>query len=108
MPKATKAESERRTEQVVMMLSEGASYSRIMRECAAEWGVCTRQIDVYIAKARKRLVEMFRVQREEFVAEQLTALADLADKATRDKQYSAAVGARAAYLRATGCDAPNR
>jgi hypothetical protein len=91
-----------------MMLSEGASYSRIMRECSAEWGICTRQIDVYIAKARKRLVAMFKVQREEFVAEQLTALADLADKATRDRQYSAAVGARSAYLRATGCDTPNR
>lgn len=109
MPKATRAESERRVQMVFEQLCTGASRASIVRHLAENGvSVCDRQIDNYVREARKRLVETFKLSREEFVSEQLTALAHLAELATKDRQYSAAVGARAAIMRAVGADSPNR
>lgn len=109
MPKATKAETERRVQLVFEMLCTGCSRPSILRGLA-EAGVscCDRSVDNYIREARKRLVDTFKLSREEFVSEQLTALAHLAELATKDRQYSAAVGARAAIMRAVGADSPHR
>jgi hypothetical protein len=91
------------------LLCTGASRNTIV-QTLRENGVtvCDSQIDRYTKDARKRLVDTFKLSREEFVSEQLTALAHLAELATKDRQYSAAVGARAAIMRAVGADSPHR
>lgn len=105
--RVTNAEVEKRVQLVFELICEGAAHRRIM-QTLAENGVhvSDRQCAEYEAKARKRLVEVFKVRREEFAAEQLSALIHLADVATRDRQYSAACGARIAATRMLGIDAP--
>jgi len=103
--RATDTEVERRIERTVELLCEGAARNRIVRTLKEEAGVESGVVDrIYIPRARKRLVEMFRVKREEFVAEQLVAMQHIADKAIESGQLSAAVGARACILRVTGAD----
>jgi hypothetical protein len=109
VPKATRAEFERRVQLVFEQLCKGASRASIMQHLADNGvSVCERQFANYMKEARTRLVETFKLSREEFVSEQLTALAHLAELATKDRQYSAAVGARAAIMRAVGADSPHR
>lgn len=86
------------------MLLEVKSSGTIARTLAEEYGVSTRQAEDYLAHARKRLVELYRVKREEMAAAQLTKLEALAELAARDKQYSAAVGAMAAANRMMSLD----
>jgi hypothetical protein len=103
--RSTEAEIERRIERVVELLCEGAARNRICRTLYEETGVSSGPVDqIYIPRARARLVEMFRVKREEFVAQQLVAMEHIADKAIESGQLSAAVGARACILRVTGAD----
>lgn len=105
--RATKAEIEKRVQLVFELICEGAAHRRIV-QTLAENGVhvSDRQVADYEAEARKRLMQIFKVRREEFAAEQLSALIHLADVATRDRQYSAACGARIAATRMLGIDAP--
>jgi hypothetical protein len=103
--RATDTEVERRIERVVELLCEGAARNRIVKTLEAETGVKPTVVDtIYIPRARARLVEMFRVKREDFVAQQLVAMEHIADKAIESGQLSAAVGARACILRVTGAD----
>ena len=103
--RATETEVERRIERVVELLCEGAARNRIVKTLGEETGVAPNTVDtIYIPRARARLVEMFRVKREDFVAEQLVAMQHIADKAVETGQLSAAVGARACILRVTGVD----
>jgi methylphosphotriester-DNA--protein-cysteine methyltransferase len=103
--RATETEVERRIERVVELLCEGAARNRICRTLREEVGVDPSTVDrIYIPRARARLVEMFRVKREDFVAQQLVAMEHIADKAIESGQLSAAVGARACILRVTGAD----
>jgi hypothetical protein len=103
--RATDTEVERRIERVVELLCEGAARNRIVKTLGEETGVKPTVVDtIYIPRARARLVEMFRVKREDFVAQQLVAMEHIADKAIESGQLSAAVGARACILRVTGAD----
>lgn len=88
-------------------MSQGAARWRLLRFAAEEgWGVSERQMDAYIAKATKIIAKQYEQEREKFVAVQLASLDDIADKATAERQYSAAVGARATILRVIGADSP--
>ena len=80
------------------------SSGTIARTLSEEYGVTTRQAEDYMAHARRRLVEMYKVKREEMAAAQLSKLEALAELAARDKQYSAAVGAMAAANRMMSLD----
>jgi methylase of polypeptide subunit release factors len=103
--RSTNTEIERRIERTVELLCEGASRNRICRTLQEETGVDFSTTDrIYIPRARTRLVEMFKVKREDFVAQQLVAMEHIADKAIESGQLSAAVGARACILRVTGAD----
>lgn len=105
--KGTKAEINARIHEITELLSQGAARWRIMRHAAEEgWGISERQMDTYISRATKLIAAQYEQEREQFVAVQLASLDDLADKATRDRQYSAAVGARATILRVIGADTP--
>lgn len=105
--KATKAVVEQRVSAVEELLSQGAARWRILRHASEEgWGLSDRQMDEYIRKATQRIALTFDQKREEFVARQLARLEHIADLATKERQYSAAVGAACAILRTVGADAP--
>ena len=105
--KATKAVVEQRISAVEELLSQGAARWRIVRYAAEEgWGLSERQLDTYIQRATRRIAATFDQKREEFVARQLARLEHIADLATKERQYSAAVGAACAILRTVGADAP--
>ena len=89
------------------LLSQGAARWRVLRYATEQgWGVSERTMDTYIQRATRLIAAQYEQERESFVAVQLASLDDLADKATKDRQYSAAVGARATILRVIGADAP--
>jgi len=104
--KATNAEVERRVQECLERISVGKPRRVIHAEICTKYGVGPDQADRYMAAARAILREMWNVRREDFVAEQMSALEHLADLATEGKQYSAAAGARATMARMVGVDAP--
>jgi len=105
--KANKAVVEQRISAVEELLSQGAARWRILRFAAEEgWGLSDRSMDHYIQKATARIAATFDQKRNEFVARQLARLEHIADLATKERQYSAAVGAACAILRTVGADAP--
>jgi proline dehydrogenase len=104
--KCTIVETERRVNECLELISVGKPRRKIHAEICAKYGVGPDQADRYMTAARKILREMWNVRREDFVAEQMSALEHLADLATEGKQYSAAAGARATMARMVGVDAP--
>ncbi len=103
----TKAVVNARVAAVEELLSQGAARWRILRFAADEgWGLSDRQMDEYIRKATHKIALTFDQKRDEFVARQLARLEHIADLATKERQYSAAVGAACAILRTVGADAP--
>ena len=105
--KSTNATINARIHEIVELLSQGAARWRVLRYATEQgWGVSERTMDTYIQRATKLIAAQYEQERENFVAVQLASLDDLADKATKDRQYSAAVGARATILRVVGADTP--
>ena len=105
--KSTNATINARVHEVAQLLSQGAARWRVLRYAAEQgWGLSDRTLDNYIQRATKLIAAQYEQEREQFVAVQLASLDDLADRATQDRQYSAAVGARCAILRVIGADTP--
>ena len=104
--RASGAEIERRICVAVKMLSECASSSRVAQTLSAETGVTERQAWEYVSAARKRLVEIYQMDRDECVANELLKLDHIADRATATGQLSAAVGAVGLKLRVIGAHTP--
>lgn len=103
----TKALVATRVAAIERLLSQGAARWRIQQFAADEgWGIAERTVDEYIRKATHNIALSFDEKREEFVARQLARLEHIADLATKERQYSAAVGAACAILRTVGADAP--
>lgn len=71
-----------------------------------ETGVSYRQVERYIAAATDRIVQSFKLKRENYVALELKKLDHLFDKAVSCNQLSAAVGASGLKLRVIGADSP--
>lgn len=91
MPKATRAEVERRVNEVYQMLVRQESYFSICRYAAEEWQCSTRQTDRYISRAK----ELIEVEQKEFRQralpygryQQLATLDQLFRKAYRDGDW---------------------
>jgi hypothetical protein len=104
--RCTDAEYERRVQECLELISVGKPRRVIHAQACSKYGVSGDQVDRYMDAARKILRKLWDVRREDFVAEQMSALEHLADLATEGKQYSAAAGARATMARMVGVDAP--
>lgn len=63
-PKATSAESEARTHQVLQWILNGASRYVVVRLCAEKWGIAERQASVYLARAHKLVATSLEADRE--------------------------------------------
>ena len=91
--KATNAEIDRRIHEVVKLLSSAKTNSYIMRFCAEEWGVKTRQAETYIQRARDIIRADYSVERNDFLGTRLALLDEIIEASIRTKQHSNAVGA---------------
>ena len=99
-----KAELDRRVTIAYEMILQVKSTGSIVQHLASETGVSIRQCHDYVAMARERLAEEYKIKREHMAATQLAKLESIAQLATQDKQYSAAVGAMAAANRMMSLD----
>lgn len=90
--KATNAEVEMRILRVYKMLARGYSRYEIHEYCRKEWGVKRGGVDIYMARARKRMKEDLECERDEFAAEIIASYRDLRRMAQEDKQHAVALG----------------
>lgn len=102
--RAPAVEIDRRVTLAYDQMIQGKASGTIARVLSEELGVTPRQVEEYMAKARKRLVELYKVKREQMAAAQLAKLENIAELATADRQYAAAVGAVAAANRMLSLD----
>ena len=90
--RSTKAELEFRISTIYGLLCDGKSNTQIFRFIAEDtgWGVSERQMENYIAEARKRLAQDCQISREAFMAEALAGYRSLREQAERRGQLMCA------------------
>jgi len=99
----TKAESALRTQEVYGYLSKGYSRAQILQS-TADWGLKTRQVDEYIAKARELLERDCDIARPAYLAELLQRLRTYEQAAAKRGQYQVAVNAATTQARLIGME----
>lgn len=69
--KGSKTEVEARISTVHRLLCAGATRAQILRYGSDTWGLCDRQVEDYIAKARQTMIEAHKEAREDALALEL-------------------------------------
>ena len=100
--KATKAEVQRRTEEVVRMLVGCKRKSEIHAYARDEWGVCRQTADEYVARAREVLRDDYSQERADFLTSKLGVLEQIVISAMESNQHSNAIGAVRLMAELTG------
>lgn len=102
--KATKSESLLRTQNIYGRLTQGQARSRIIRECSEEWGCSTRQVENYLAKAQKLIIDDCNMARPAFLAECLSGIRAIREQATTAGSHQTALNAIRLMAELTGLD----
>ena len=103
--KATQHEAKRRVDQVHQWLSECKTRATIIRLAQSQWGsgVGEANIDLYIRKARKQIVEhLDQVDRKQWIAAAVEQLQQVAESSCANGQHSNAIGALNAQAKLLG------
>ena len=100
--RVTKSEVTLRTQEVYSRLVKGQSRGRIHQDLSAQWGLSLRQIDDYIAKARKQIELDCDMSRPAFLAECLAGIRDIRENAERRGQHQVALNAVRLQAELTG------
>jgi hypothetical protein len=90
MPKATKAEIERRVDEVYDLLITRVTYRAILGYGAQKWGVKERQMNVYIARARERIKAYTAESAEERLSSAIASYNALYARQMAAKEYAGA------------------
>ena len=90
--KATNAESLLRSQEVYGLLCKGLARQQIIQNCS-DWGLSERQVDVYIAKARKLIEKDCELSRPAFLAQSLASIREIQMAAFKRGQYMCALQA---------------
>ena len=104
MGRSTKVEKNFRVDTVYKLLSEGNSRGQIQQFAANQWKVSERQVDVYIAEARDKLLADAEMERPAWVAEALQRLRTYEQAAYKSRQNQVAINAVQAQARLIGLD----
>lgn len=104
--KATKAEVEERVTTVFTLMVRGATRDEILRHAAKEWGLASRTVDDYVARATERLKAMAVVVRAEELGRARAQLHDLYGKNMKVQDYKAALSVRKDLSELLGLYAP--
>ena len=91
--KSTHAEIDRRVHTVVKLLASAKTNSYILRFCAEQYGVTSRQAETYLKRARDIIRADYSVERHDFLGSRLALLDQIIEASIRCKQHSNAVGA---------------
>lgn len=89
---ASKAEIEFRVQACARIIGQGGTRTDCIRYCSDQWGVGTRQTEVYISRARQQLREDWAIDRQTFCAELLQQLSTLQKEARRMHNPNVALG----------------
>ena len=103
--KATQHEAQRRVDQVHQWLSECKTRATIIKLASEQWGSGTtvNNIDLYIKKARKQIVEhLDKVDRKQWIAAAVEQLQQVAESSCANGQHSNAIGALNAQAKLLG------
>ena len=85
--KATNAELEARVNQVYMLLLSREPREKILEYARSQWGVKRASADNYIARAKQRMVEVLRQDRETMMAQAVAELDDLYRLSYKAQRY---------------------
>ena len=103
--KCTIAEKERRIDQFVRLIANGAVYSDRVRHAAVEWGVSSRTADKYITWARQQIVADIDRERPLVVAEMMAVRQSVIRKGMKGDNLNAVLGAVNTIARLGGLEA---
>jgi hypothetical protein len=104
MGRSTKVETEHRVNAVYKLLSEGQSRSQILQFASEKWGVTDRSADMYMQRAREKLLEDCEMERPAWIAEALQRLRTYEQAAYKQKQNQTAINSIQAQARLIGID----
>ena len=96
---ATKAEVQERILEVYRALKDFKSRTDIRKKFSEEWGITTRQVDKYVAKAYALLKEDWDVDRVDMSCRIFGAYEKILQKGMQTNQLNAALGALAGMTR---------
>ena len=91
--KSTIAEKQFRVNTVYGLLCDGASRQDILRFCAENWDIATRQAEKYMQEARVMIDHDCQLTRQQFLAETLAGLRQVRQSAGRRGQHQVVVNA---------------
>ena len=104
MGRSTKVETEHRVNAVYKLLSEGQSRSQILQFASEKWGVTDRSADMYMQRAREKLLEDCEMERPAWIAEALQRLRTYEQAAYKQKQNQTAINSIQAQAKLIGID----
>ena len=71
MARSTKVETEHRIKAVYKLLSEGKSRGQVLQFVTEKWGVSERTVDMYMARAREKLLQDCEMERPKLGSQKL-------------------------------------
>lgn len=89
--RATGAELELRTREVVGLLTTGACRNTVLKHCRETWGVSPRSADRLLARARQQIKADWENQRSDITAGLLSSLSSLEQQAREASQLGVAL-----------------
>lgn len=103
MAKCTYIERDLRIQRVAELIVKGASRGDILRFTAEMFSLSERQTNTYIAKARERIQEDWKIDRQALIAEHLSRMNLVVKHAFRTEDYKAVVSASRYQAELTQC-----
>jgi len=88
--RATAAEVEQRTDEIVELVLSRAPYRAICRHASSKWGLTPRQTERYLAKAKARIMELARPDQLEELGKALCSYDLIIAKQMATKDYRGA------------------
>ena len=104
MARSTKVETEHRINAVYKLLSQGNSRGQVLQFVTEKWGVSERTVDMYMARAREKLLADCEMERPAWIAEALQRLRTYEQAAYKEKQNQTAINSVQAQAKLIGID----
>ena len=108
MSRASRAEFERRVDEVYELLLSRVTYRAITGYCAKKWGVSARQVRTYMARARTRMADLAAESQPEKLAKAIADYDMLFAKQLAAGHLSEARQTLDSIVRLCGLAAPER
>jgi hypothetical protein len=108
MSRSSRAEVERRVDEIFELVVSRVTYRTIIAHCEKKWGIRERQARIYLAKARERIIEIAKEGQEERLAKALASYEALYRKQLSAARLSDARQTLDSIVKLLGLAAPER